>query len=70
MLNCWQAGAALVDVGTYSANDAPNIVWKFSKFQGSDGYPYAGMICLADRGPAQNAGLHELEDGAQYARVS
>ena len=61
-----------VDVGgRFCKRDAPSIVWEVSsKFQGSDGYPYAGMTCLADRSQQKTLSLIELEEGAQYARVS
>jgi hypothetical protein len=60
-----------VDVGgRFCKRDAPNIIWEVSMtFRGSDGYPYAGMICLADRSQRKTLSLRELEDGEQYARV-
>ena len=60
-----------VDVGgRFCKRDAPSIVWEvLSTFRGTDGYPYAGMICLSDRSQRKTLSLRELQDGVQYARV-
>lgn len=56
--------------GRYCKRDAPSIVWEvFSTFRGTDGYPYAGMICLTDRSQRKTLSLRELENGEQYARI-
>ena len=60
-----------VDVGgRFCKRDAPALVWVVSTtFRGSDGYPYADMVCLADRSQRKTLSLRELEDGEQYARI-
>lgn len=50
--------------------DAPLIVWEVaSMFDGTDGVPYAGIICIADPSQRKTVAQEALVRGLQYQRL-
>jgi hypothetical protein len=51
----------------YRKSDAPLIVWEVAQtFDGSDGVPYAALICLHDRSHRKTVAADALRRGQQY----